>query len=89
MHIKRLLFASISFLVALPFVSRDIAIRLADGWPAYHPTPGESIALDAAAREYVDARQPGIMSRFAEFILRALTHDEFTAGHFDPGRMPA
>jgi hypothetical protein len=84
--------ACISLLVGLLSLSlsvRDIAVRAAEGWPAYHPSPGESIALDIAARSEVDARQPGILARFAEFIRRALTHDEFTAGHFDPGRITA
>jgi hypothetical protein len=70
-----------------------IATNLADAfdirWPDYHPSPGESLALDVATRTEVDARQPGIFSRFAEFVRRALTHDEYSAGHFDPGRMPA
>lgn len=58
-------------------------------WPDFIPSARESIALDVVARETVDHRQPGILARFAEFIRRALTHAEFTAGHFDPGRMPA
>lgn len=58
-------------------------------WPDFIPTARESIALDVAARELVDHRQPGIVSRFAEFVRRALAHDEYSAGHFDPGRMPA
>jgi hypothetical protein len=70
------------------FVSALVSSLIALAWPAYHPSPGESIALDVAVRAEVDNRQPGIMSRFAEFVRRALTHAEFTAGHFDPGRMP-
>ena len=58
-------------------------------WPDFIPSARESIALDLASRERVDARQPGILARFAEFIRRALAHDEFSAGHFDPGRMLA
>jgi hypothetical protein len=89
MPIKSLLCASIAFLVGLLAFAAPPAIAAFSAWPAYHPSPGVSIALDAAAREHVDSRQPGILSRFSEFARRALTHDEFTAGHFDPGRMPA
>lgn len=32
---------------------------------------------------------PIMRSRFRAFIDRAMTHANFTAGHFDPGRMPA
>lgn len=54
-------------------------------WPAFHPSPGESIALDVASRAEGDARQPGILARFAEYARRGLTHDEFSAGRYDPG----
>ncbi len=68
---------------------REVGDSLDQGWPAYHPSPGESIALDAATRSEVDARQPGIAASFAAFARRALTHDEFTAGHYDPGWQPS
>lgn len=65
------------------------AVFHAIDWPAFIPTARESIALDVAARELVDHRQSGILARFAEFIRRALAHDDYIAGHFDPGRTPA
>lgn len=74
--------------IGLAFATRDIAIRLADGWPAYHPSPGESLQLDAATRLESD-RQPGIASRFVAFGRRALLHPDYHGDHFDPGRMPA
>lgn len=80
-------------LIAAVAWSTTIATSMADAldvrWPDYHPSPGESIALDLATRAEVDHRQRGIAARFAEFIRRALAHDDYSAGHFDPGRMPA
>lgn len=73
-------------LSALAFDVRDIATRIADAWPAYHPSPGESVQLDAIARLESD-RQPGIMARFVEFGRRALLHPDYHGDHFDPGRM--
>lgn len=85
----------VAFLAASIFASiawfTSVAINIADafGWPVYHPSPGESIAIDSATRDHADGRQPGIASRFANFLSRALTHDEFTADHYDPGWRPA
>lgn len=71
------------------FTESILALTHAIDWPAFRPEARESIALDTVARELVDERQPGIASRFVEFGRRALLHPDFTAGHFDPGRMPA
>lgn len=88
-NIRSFVFALASSLIGLvSWAGTSLAHAEFVDWPAYHPSPGESIALDVATRTEVDNRQPGIWSRFAEFARRALTHDEFTAGHFDPGRMP-
>lgn len=46
-----------------------------------------SVALDELARPFTIIRDKA--SAFREFINRALVHDEYTAGHFDPGRMTA
>lgn len=54
-------------------------------WRYDPPDARASLALDRMARAEVDHRQPGIAARFAEFIRRALTHDDFAAGRYDPG----
>lgn len=44
-------------------------------------------ALDEMARAHATVSAKA--SAFREFSSRALKHDHYTAGHFDPGRMPA
>lgn len=81
--------ACLSLIFGISTAPADFADRLTLDWPDFHPSPNESIALDQVARVSVDHRQPGIAARFADFIRRAMSHDDFVAGHFDPGRMPA
>lgn len=73
----------LSFLI-WPFSALFRAIEYV--WPTYQPDARTSLALD----RLVDAAiQPVQRSRFAAFLKRALGHDLFTAGHFDPGRSAA
>ena len=54
---------------------------------AYRPTSTESLALDRLIEPVTII--PAVRSRFRAFIESARSHANFTAGHFDPGRMPA
>ncbi|KRA42110.1 hypothetical protein [Devosia sp. Root635] len=53
----------------------------------YQPTARESLALDRLVEPV--AILPARHSRFMAFIDSARTHADFSAGHFDPGRMAA
>jgi len=65
---------------AVSFVARSI-------FDLYQPTARESLALDRLVEPV--AILPAMRSRFMAFIDSARTHADFTAGHFDPGRMAA
>ena len=65
---------------AVSFVGRSIV-------EIYQPTARESLALDRLVEPV--AILPAKRSRFMAFIDSARTHADFTAGHFDPGRMAA
>lgn len=43
-----------------------------------------SLALEGLRRAVRDA--PGVLSRMRAYMARALKHDCYTAGYFDPGR---
>ncbi|RVD44643.1 hypothetical protein EN742_01630 [Mesorhizobium sp. M4A.F.Ca.ET.020.02.1.1] len=43
-----------------------------------------SLALEGMRRAVRDA--PGVLSRMRAYMARALKHDCYTAGYFDPGR---
>lgn len=53
----------------------------------FQPTAAESLALDRLVQPV--AVIPAMRSRFRSFVDSARTHVDFTAGHFDPGRMVA
>lgn len=53
----------------------------------YQPNARESLALDRMAKPV--AVLPAARSRFRAFVDSALAHADFSAGHFDPGRMAA
>lgn len=53
----------------------------------FQPTARESLALDRLVEPVTIL--PALRSRFMAFIDSARTHADFTAGHFDPGRMAA
>jgi len=53
----------------------------------YHPNASESLALDLMAKPL--GVLPAARSRFRAFVDSARAHADFTAGHFDPGRMAA
>lgn len=85
MHIRSLIFASVSFLAAgLAYCASAIAypFELArDHWPDYIPvTASESIALDAAYAEAEAAPSP--LARFHAFLERALRQARYSAGGF-------
>lgn len=48
-----------------------------------------SAAIDLEALRSEAPDNPAPLARFRAFVARALKHDRFTAGYFDPGRMPA
>ena len=48
---------------------------------------GLTMAMDRLARPFTIISAKA--SAFHAFISRALSHDRYIAGHFDPGRMPA
>lgn len=65
---------------AVSFVARSIV-------GLYQPSARESLALDRLVEPV--AILPAMRSRFMAFIDNARTQADFTAGHFDPGRMAA
>jgi hypothetical protein len=88
-RISRLLFSLAYAMIIVPlfavghavsFVARSIVYL-------YQPTARESLALDRMVQPV--AILPKLRSRFMAFIDSARTHADFTAGHFDPGRMAA
>lgn len=88
MHIKSLIFASVSFLgscLAYAITSIDAGLSYAlERWPEYQPaTASESIALDTAARSF--ELQPSPMERAMAFARRALSHSRYIAGGFIQG----
>lgn len=54
---------------------------------SYQPSAHESLALDRMAKPV--AVIPAMRSRFRAFVDGVRSHADFTAGHFDPGRMAA
>lgn len=60
--------------------ARDVALA----FPEYQPDARTSIALDRMRR--VAESLPASLQRARSFVARALTHDNWSADHFDPGR---
>ena len=54
---------------------------------SYQPSARESLKLDRLVEPV--AVIPALRSRFRAFIDSARNHVDFSAGHFDPGRMAA
>lgn len=54
---------------------------------SYQPSAHESLALDRMAKPV--AVLPAARSRFRAFVDSARAHADFSAGHFDPGRLAA
>ncbi len=55
-------------------------------WRYSPPDVHASLALDRLAHDYADTRRQPLRAAFKAFMERALTHSEYSAGHFDPGR---
>jgi hypothetical protein len=53
----------------------------------YQPSARETLELDRLVRPV--AVLPKARSRFLAFVDRLRTHADYSAGHFDPGRMAA
>lgn len=53
----------------------------------YQPTAHDSLTIDRLFEPV--AVIPAMRSRFMAFVDNARSHLDFTAGHFDPGRMAA
>lgn len=80
-----------AFIAAVSYVSHAIAevsshiARAA--FDLYQPTARETLELDSLVAPV--AVIPAMRSRFRAFIDRLRTHADYSAGHFDPGRMAA
>ena len=85
MNYNRLFRAILGFLLLPLFTVAAIVERII---PNFQPNAGFSLALDSLLG-VIDAELPISRSRVRAFIDRALTHPDFSADHFDPGRMPA
>lgn len=71
--------------VTLSFVS---LVRAIEHWfSALRVDAKTALALEGVRRAARDA--PGALSRMRAYMARALKHDCFTAGYFDPGRSAA
>lgn len=64
---------------ALVYPFADAGRMFAELW---RPDASMSISLDHFGRTIA---MPGVVARFKSFAARALSHDQFTAGHYDPG----
>lgn len=82
-HLTRLI-ALVLAAIAWPFTAAMVAVE-AHVWPKLEAR--DHLTLDRAAHA-IDSGQT-VRSRFKAFVARLLDHDLYTAGHFDPGRMPA
>lgn len=84
MHIKSLIFASLSLVgscIAYALTSIDAGLSYAlERWPDFIPSASESIALDSAAHSF--ELQPSPMERALAFARRALGHSRYSAGQF-------
>lgn len=88
-YMLRLLSIAFASLIIAPlaFVGETIAVSLRAVSDLFQPSARESLALDRLVEPV--AIIPAMRSRFRAFIDSARTHADFTAGHFDPGRMAA
>lgn len=86
-YVSRLLSIALAAFVWPAAFMSDIAQVVFDYMPSFRPEACESIALDRVARPV--AILPALRSRFRAFIDGARSHADFTAGHFDPGRLAA
>jgi len=85
----RIFVASISYslaaALAYPF---EILGRVIHELAPLSPTAAEVASMGCIAPQ-PGGDDPKPRSRFRSYLTRALTHPAFTAGRFDPGRMPA
>lgn len=85
---SRVFLAAIGIVASLVWGFVDVLTSIAHAaWrfidiPAY-----ATLAFDRLAREFAVVRDAA--TAFKAFAQRALSHPSYTAGHFDPGRMPA
>lgn len=88
-YILRLLSIAFAVLIAPPlaFVGESITVALRAVSDLFQPTARESLAIDRLVEPV--AIIPAMRSRFRAFIESARTHIDFSASHFDPGRMAA
>lgn len=73
-------FLAMNFGTAIAAIARTVT-------DLYQPTARESLAIDRLVKPV--AIIPAMRSRFRAFIDNARNHVDFSAGHFDPGRMAA
>lgn len=85
----RLFFSLAYAMIIVPLVAVGHAVSFVAraAVDLYQPTARESLALDRLVEPV--AILPAMRSRFMAFIDSARTHADFTAGHFDPGRVAA
>jgi hypothetical protein len=75
------------FSIAFAILFSPVAFVFRLAVETYQPTAAEIIEADTIARtaEIIPIQR----SRHMSFIERAKAHVDFTAGHFDPGRLAA
>lgn len=75
------------FSVAFAILCAPIAFIASAAAELFQPSARENLALDRLVEPVVILR--ALRSRFRAFIDIARTHLDYSAGHFDPGRMAA
>lgn len=75
----------VSAVLYLPMLATEAVASIRWDWPADART---SLIADFISRRVIAILEP-VRSSFRAFYERALCHDLFTSGRFDPGRMPA
>lgn len=77
--------AAVSAALYLPMLATEAIASVRWDWPEDART---RLAIDAISRRAV-AVIDSARSTFRSFVARALTHDLYSSGKFDPGRTPA
>lgn len=86
--ITRFAHAIFSAVAAIAWAFTDILVAIGhQAWAFVDIEPQVAAALERLARTFAQLQDRS--TAFAAFVQRALTHANYTAGHFDPGRMPA
>lgn len=85
---SRVFLTAISIITSIAWAFVDVLSFLGHAaWKFVDPGPLATAALERLARAFALLRDRS--TAFGAFVKCALTHPSYTAGHFDPGRMPA